>query len=75
MNDSNANPREKADYKKSCWRSRKSLKTVAMYCTMVTVSTLAIYWLEPCIFRKRISYGIGCCHRKNICSQLGGRDF
>ncbi len=28
------------------WRSRKSLKTVAMYCTMVAVSTLAICFLE-----------------------------
>ena len=28
------------------WRSRKSAKTVAMYCTMVLVSTAAIYFLE-----------------------------
>jgi len=28
------------------WRSRKSVKTLAMYCSMVTVSTLAIFFLE-----------------------------
>ena len=28
------------------WRSRKSVKMIAMYCTMVCVSTIAIYFLE-----------------------------
>lgn len=32
------------------WRSRKSVKTLAMYCSMVTVSTLAIYFLEHASF-------------------------
>ena len=34
------------DRKSKTWRSGKTAKTVAMYCTMVLVSTLAIYWLE-----------------------------
>ena len=30
------------------WRSRKSLKVLAMYCSMVTVSTLVIFsWNTP----------------------------
>ena len=32
--------------KKGAWRSRKSVKTFAMYFAMVAVSTLAIYFLE-----------------------------
>ena len=28
------------------WKSRKSVKTIAMYLTMVCVSTIAIYWLS-----------------------------
>lgn len=31
---------------KFTWRSRKPLKILAMYLTMVTVSTFAIYYLE-----------------------------
>ena len=31
---------------RSHWRSRKSAKTFAMYCSMVLVSTAAIYFLE-----------------------------
>jgi hypothetical protein len=31
---------------KTSWRSRKSLKIIAMYCTMVCVSTIAIHFLE-----------------------------
>lgn len=31
---------------RTSWRSRKSLKVVAMYLTMVAVSTGAIYFLE-----------------------------
>lgn len=38
------------DQKVSAWRSRKSLKMVVMYVTMVTVSTLAIYTLEHASF-------------------------
>ncbi len=34
------------DRKASTWRSRKSLRMIAMYLTMVTVSTFAIYMLE-----------------------------
>lgn len=30
----------------SSWRSRKSVKVLAMYCSMVTVSTMAIFFLE-----------------------------
>lgn len=45
------------------WRSRKLLKTVAMYCAMVIVSTMAIYMLEhaslPGAFRTALVAAIG----------------
>lgn len=34
------------EHGKTSWRSKRLVKVFAMYCSMVTVSTLAIYFLE-----------------------------
>ena len=46
MSVSHAGSPNQSGVKAQSWRNRKLLKTIAMYCTMVTVSTMAIYLLE-----------------------------
>ena len=46
MNDDQSYLDESPERGKSPWRSRRPLKMLAMYLTMVTVSTFTIYMLE-----------------------------